>query len=795
MASNSDDNMNLDSRTPSRPSTPTPTDRCIRYSEMTEELRGLTTSINANQSLIKEMIRFGNLYADDECIAMQQNLLQDLEMKHHQKVSEFNSLSPCDTPGCQRHHTPPSSPVKLNLASQQSNNEILNQTQNKSSSQKRKENEDGFTSPPLSKVNKRTKNSTQLNFEIELSNKFKSLNQEQARTSTENENDETNEQNHNTTTIPQNLPPPVMLKINENYHSEMKIITDKFPTVRGKLSGEYLKLYTNTTEQKDQLIEFLEVVDFQFYAIRAKSERPIKVVIKGLPRDTDTNNIHHELVMLGYTIDKVTQLTGRITKQKLPVFLVTHPRNIFNSKIFDLNRLCYLVVNVEGYEGKGVTQCYSCNKFNHTSDLCHLKPRCRKCGLGHQTKDCEINKVEQMYCINCETVGHMANYAKCPLYPKPKKGAPTKNNNYTSIINSIVRPNSTYANATKTTTNSNRNQQMATRISGSSSVPPQVQTNQVNVLTPQITPIQTANSNPNVNLIAQTLQSVIQALTTLTVQINNMNFTPPSVHNKPNKNKTNEVKKQEMYALVDETHLRPSHNININNYKCYRNDRQTAGRPSGGTLILIKKSLPHYNTPIPQLFHVEATTVTINPPNFDPLSITSIYVPPPSDKLLFTLDLETIMQVNSHCVIFGDFNATHKYWNCSRNSTRGTQLKNFCDQVNLEIIYPDSPTRYGYNTSNTLDIALVNDFNFPYDISSLAELSSDHNPVLLNFNFSLPIHEENPRAITTCWRLFRKCLNNNVIIGNYASINNPFALEEKIATFTEAVCSAHLECE
>ncbi|GFU73982.1 hypothetical protein TNCV_3784971 [Trichonephila clavipes] len=150
------------------------------------------------------------------------------------------------------------------------------------------------------------------------------------------------------------------------------------------------------------------------------------------------------------------------------------------------------------------------------------------------------------------------------------------------------------------------------------------------------------------------------------------------------------------------------------------------------------------------------------------------------------------MQVNSHCVIFGDFNATHNYWSCSRNSTRGTQLKDFCDQVNIEMIYPNSPTRYGYNTSNTLDIALVNDFNFPYNISSLTELSSDHNPVLLNFTFSLPIHQENPRAITTCWRLFRKCLNNNVIIGNYANIKNPFALEEKIATFTEAVRSTHL---
>ncbi|GFT99855.1 hypothetical protein TNCV_749121 [Trichonephila clavipes] len=157
-----------------------------------------------------------------------------------------------------------------------------------------------------------------------------------------------------------------------------------------------------------------------------------------------------------------------------------------------------------------------------------------------------------MYCINCQTVGHMANYAKCSLHPKPKKGAPTKNNNgYTNVINSIVRPDLSYANATKGTNNSNRNQQMVTRAGGRSSVSPQVQTNQTNVPTPKIIPIQANNENPNINLISQTLQSVIQALTTLTVQISNMNFAPPSVHNKPNKNKSNEAKKQEMYALID----------------------------------------------------------------------------------------------------------------------------------------------------------------------------------------------------------------------------------------------------
>ncbi|GFW76689.1 RNA-directed DNA polymerase from mobile element jockey [Trichonephila clavipes] len=111
--------------------------------------------------------------------------------------------------------------------------------------------------------------------------------------------------------------------------------------------------------------------------------------------------------------------------------------------------------------------------------------------------------------------------------------------------------------------------------------------------------------------------------------------------------------------LIQETHLRPSQRININNYNCYRNDRITDGTASGGTLILIKNTIPHFTPPPTPLQHIEATIITLDPPNINPLTITSIYIPPQSDKYCFTQDLENILQINSNCVIFGDFNATH----------------------------------------------------------------------------------------------------------------------------------------
>ncbi|GFX22252.1 uncharacterized protein TNCV_2950931 [Trichonephila clavipes] len=212
------------------------------------------------------------------------------------------------------HHTSHGTPSETNSQSDDFNENGMEIVKNVS--QKRKENDDGFITPPLNKVNKLANCSSQLNFNIELKNKFLKLNEETAGISTENAS-KNDDQNNSPQQTFKNLPPPVMLSVQKNYIEQMKEITDKLPFVRGKLTGEYLKLYTDTQEQQHKLIHLLEVLDYEFHVIPSKAERPIKIVIKGLPRDTPLTNIHNELETLGFTIDKVSQLTGRITKQPL----------------------------------------------------------------------------------------------------------------------------------------------------------------------------------------------------------------------------------------------------------------------------------------------------------------------------------------------------------------------------------------------------------------------------------------------------------------------------------------------
>ncbi|GFV18582.1 nucleic-acid-binding protein from transposon X-element [Trichonephila clavipes] len=284
----------------------------------------------------------------------------------------------------------------------------------------------------------------------------------------------------------------------------MKTLNDIFPELRSKLTGEYIKLYSDTDEERRELIHKLDELKFQYFAIKPKAERPIKVVIKGLPRDSNPQDIQNDLLEQGYTVDKVSQLIGRITKQPLPIFLVALPRNIFNAKIFELKKVSFMNVTVDGYDGKGVTQCYSCNRFHHTAENCHITPRCLKCGEAHQTRDCQIERVEKPYCNNCETYGHMANYSGCPKSPKPRKGTQEKTNTYTNTANSIVRPGTSYSQATSTS-NSTNTQQMAPHVKGAPAASVTNQANQSNLPT-----LPTVNFNNNgtfdMNFITQTLQ-------------------------------------------------------------------------------------------------------------------------------------------------------------------------------------------------------------------------------------------------------------------------------------------------
>ncbi|GFX09256.1 hypothetical protein TNCV_2880721 [Trichonephila clavipes] len=158
MGMNTDYHMPTDSRTASRPATPTQTATCQRHQQLTDEIQKYTLIIQGTNSTLKSLTTYGKFNTEDPVVASLQNQLLEYTRIYNIAVSEYSSLPPCDVLGCPIHHTPHCSPSETNSQSDNFNENEMEIVKN--ISQKRKENDDGFITPPLNKFNKLANKST-----------------------------------------------------------------------------------------------------------------------------------------------------------------------------------------------------------------------------------------------------------------------------------------------------------------------------------------------------------------------------------------------------------------------------------------------------------------------------------------------------------------------------------------------------------------------------------------------------------------------------------------------------------
>ncbi|KFM77079.1 putative RNA-directed DNA polymerase from transposon X-element, partial [Stegodyphus mimosarum] len=241
--------------------------------------------------------------------------------------------------------------------------------------------------------------------------------------------------------------------------------------------------------------------------------------------------------------------------------------------------------------------------------------------------------------------------------------------------------------------------------------------------------------------------------------------------------------------LIQEHKLSPQITFNIANYCLYRLNRPrlTNRSPGGGLIILIKQSITHHQTTIPQLVALEALAITVTPLTSHPLTIISAYVP--SNKRSqsnISEDFEALFRLNNHTVIGGDFNALHRAWGCSYTSYLGTVIHRYATQAGITIAAPNTPTRYNDRSANTLDFFLLKGCKFSY-VHTINELSSDHSPVMLNLDTSVRSTPDK-KAFITNWVNYTKALNNTSL--HIPTAQSGEELDELVASFTNELTTA-----
>ncbi|XP_055932871.1 uncharacterized protein LOC129962895 [Argiope bruennichi] len=107
-------------------------------------------------------------------------------------------------------------------------------------------------------------------------------------------------------------------------------------------------------------------------------------------------------------------------------------------------------------------------------------------------------------------------------------------------------------------------------------------------------------------------------------------------------------------------------------------------------------------------------------------------------------------------------NAHHINWNCRSSNSTGKALADLANSKNLEILAPQTPTRFGPNSASTIDLAITKNFSYKHQITSIPDLPSDHNPIELKYDFNITPIIINRQKVTTDWENYKKFLNTNV---------------------------------
>ncbi|KAK9869117.1 hypothetical protein WA026_002875 [Henosepilachna vigintioctopunctata] len=240
--------------------------------------------------------------------------------------------------------------------------------------------------------------------------------------------------------------------------------------------------------------------------------------------------------------------------------------------------------------------------------------------------------------------------------------------------------------------------------------------------------------------------------------------------------------------LVNETHLRAADTEKIRNFVSYRNDRQD--RRGGGTAIYVKSHLDHHVALTGDLVNMEATTVEINTASIRTLRLVSVYNPP--NRRLLESDLDTIFSNNIATIAAGDLNAKHQSWNSRRANPSGNILRAFTDDRDLVVAGPPEPTHHSIQgLGDVLDIAILKEVTLPYRITSVSDLTSDHNPVLL-FLGADPDEEYETQMKTTCWAAFKDHINET--LPPLPPLRTRDQLEFAIEAFEEAIVRSIEAC-
>ncbi|GBP30612.1 RNA-directed DNA polymerase from mobile element jockey [Eumeta japonica] len=163
-------------------------------------------------------------------------------------------------------------------------------------------------------------------------------------------------------------------------------------------------------------------------------------------------------------------------------------------------------------------------------------------------------------------------------------------------------------------------------------------------------------------------------------------------------------------------------------------------------------------------------------------------------------DLESLLALGEHVILFGDFNSKNTEWNCVSINKNGRVPVDLKNTLEFDVIAPLTPSHFpneDRDMPDILDIALMRNVNLKLNcIETLQRLSSDHRLVLMRLE---PTSNNRPRdkKITTNWKKVSIALEEidtpalNKIPNDIESTND---IDNAIGTLTSHISKVVKNC-
>lgn len=237
--------------------------------------------------------------------------------------------------------------------------------------------------------------------------------------------------------------------------------------------------------------------------------------------------------------------------------------------------------------------------------------------------------------------------------------------------------------------------------------------------------------------------------------------------------------------LISETHFTNKSYFRVPNYNLYFTNHPS-GRGHGGTAILVRSSIRHFENEKYGRENIQATSVTLDD-YAGRLIVSAVYCPPRhNNKAEHYTDFFTTL--GNRFICGGDFNAKHSYWGSRLISAKGRELFKAMNSMHLQPQSSGEPTHWPSDRSkipDVIDIFVSGGIDKKRCVvKSCLDMSSDHTPILMSLHSSVQRVTKPPTLYNsrTNWEIFRKTLNERISLE--VSLKNESELEDAVEKFT-----------